>query len=349
MKTNVVWQCQLCDKNLSSKRTVLSHIFKIHDGEDGENPVRYLRILVSPKDIKLFDKSNNDMKNIDRSSSEASNTEVSNSGKLNSDKPNCDTTHSDKPLSDKPLSDKPNIDNPLGDKPHTDKPHNDKAHTDKPHSDKPHSEYPHESPSVKSNSDKKLEKTNQPNVKDLTIKQSENKNSNGDKKKKKSKEQKNKVTCYDFKKLSNKFSTPDFVEDIPSQQISRKTEVVQANNDSLKLPHEATTGDPSPPTPPTPPLPSSPHPTSSPSDPDQYPSVSHQPSPVYYQYQNVTTQPLPASSEFYPDVYTCSQPSPVYIQYQYVSDMATSTVPGHSHPVSYHQPLKRSTFREPRM
>ena len=51
MKTNILWQCHYCDRMLSTKRSVLMHISTQH-GANGENPVMYSKILVSPKDVK---------------------------------------------------------------------------------------------------------------------------------------------------------------------------------------------------------------------------------------------------------------------------------------------------------
>ena len=50
MKTNILWRCQYCDKILGRKRTVLMHISNIHKA-DGENPVMYSPMTVSPKDV----------------------------------------------------------------------------------------------------------------------------------------------------------------------------------------------------------------------------------------------------------------------------------------------------------
>ena len=51
MKTNILWRCQYCDKILGRKRTVLMHISNIHKA-DGENPVMYSPMTVSPKDVE---------------------------------------------------------------------------------------------------------------------------------------------------------------------------------------------------------------------------------------------------------------------------------------------------------
>ena len=65
MKTNMLWQCQYCDRKLRAKRTVLKHISTKH-GADGENPVMYSEILVSPKDIKgLVQSSKNNPEKVD--------------------------------------------------------------------------------------------------------------------------------------------------------------------------------------------------------------------------------------------------------------------------------------------
>ena len=48
MKTNVLWKCLYCDRNLSAKRNVLMHISTVHKA-DGENPIMFSRVLVSPK------------------------------------------------------------------------------------------------------------------------------------------------------------------------------------------------------------------------------------------------------------------------------------------------------------
>ena len=56
MKTNVLWKCHYCDKTLCAKRNVLLHISVIHK-QDGNNPVMYSKVMVSPKDVKSFLKS----------------------------------------------------------------------------------------------------------------------------------------------------------------------------------------------------------------------------------------------------------------------------------------------------
>ena len=53
MKTNVLWKCHYCDKTLCAKRNVLLHISVIHK-QDGNNPVMYSKVMVSPKDVKSF-------------------------------------------------------------------------------------------------------------------------------------------------------------------------------------------------------------------------------------------------------------------------------------------------------
>ena len=50
MKTNLLWQCLYCEKTLSTKRNVLMHISTIHK-VDGNNPVKFRRMLVSPKNV----------------------------------------------------------------------------------------------------------------------------------------------------------------------------------------------------------------------------------------------------------------------------------------------------------
>ena len=49
MKTNILFVCQFCEKNLSSKRTVRLHILNLHKA-DPESPLMYHTILASPKE-----------------------------------------------------------------------------------------------------------------------------------------------------------------------------------------------------------------------------------------------------------------------------------------------------------
>ena len=53
MKTNTLFVCDICQKKLSTRKTVRMHIQNIHK-VDPENPVRYHRVLVSPRVVKNF-------------------------------------------------------------------------------------------------------------------------------------------------------------------------------------------------------------------------------------------------------------------------------------------------------
>ena len=56
MKTNILFVCQICEKHLSSKRTVRLHISNLHKA-DPDNPLMYHSILASPKEVsKLLKK-----------------------------------------------------------------------------------------------------------------------------------------------------------------------------------------------------------------------------------------------------------------------------------------------------
>ena len=64
MKTNRIFVCQYCDKNLSSKRTVKMHITNQHKA-DPDNPPMYHVRLVSPGEVnKMLNRVNTGTENV---------------------------------------------------------------------------------------------------------------------------------------------------------------------------------------------------------------------------------------------------------------------------------------------